>query len=422
MSAFEAFEERRRKRQLSVARSTNVSSDAVARSVDAAESQLRAVRHAQLSATTAAQQERDESTAATTNNNNNNSHSRVRAPGDAAMNASRWSIRDLSAEQRRLRRVPRGVDASQLGGIDKGRITMSVGLPAFDLAQQFLDSAERPENFVVQAERRAHWRHFPHVERLMLLKDAHLRRWLTPPMYWRVDLVLERAEVVRRCSELQFETILVDPPWAEYAARAPGAGLRVLSLAELKLVPVAELSSPQCFLWLWCGESHRDDARELMRHWGFRAIDDVVWLKRGVGAAPGPAPREQQVFLRVKEHCIVGVKGDVRGQRSSLEHMVHGRLDSDVLVDDEPPQPTSTRKPAQVYDIIEAFCTSRRRLELFGEDHCIRAGWVTFGDRISTSHFDAAAFNAALSQNGGSILLPPSNDIEALRPKSPPPR
>ena len=63
-----------------------------------------------------------------------------------------------------------------------------------------------------------------------------------PAMYWRVDLLRDRAEVIRRCGELQFETILVDPPWAEYAARAPGAGLRTLTLAELRTLPVQALA------------------------------------------------------------------------------------------------------------------------------------------------------------------------------------
>jgi mRNA m6A methyltransferase non-catalytic subunit len=41
-----------------------------------------------------------------------------------------------------------------------------------------------------------------------------------------------------------------------------------------------------------------------------------------------------------------------------------------------------------MYRIIEHFALGRRRLELFGEDHNIRPGWLTLGKGLSTSNFD----------------------------------
>jgi N6-adenosine-specific RNA methylase IME4 len=48
----------------------------------------------------------------------------------------------------------------------------------------------------------------------------------------------------------------------------------------------------------------------------------------------------------------------------------------------------STRKPEELYHIIEHFAQGRRRLELFGEDHNIRAGWVTVGKGLTSSNFN----------------------------------
>jgi N6-adenosine-specific RNA methylase IME4 len=48
----------------------------------------------------------------------------------------------------------------------------------------------------------------------------------------------------------------------------------------------------------------------------------------------------------------------------------------------------SSKKPEDMYRIIEHFALGRRRLELFGEDHNIRPGWLTLGKGISTSNFD----------------------------------
>lgn len=42
-----------------------------------------------------------------------------------------------------------------------------------------------------------------------------------------------------------------------------------------------------------------------------------------------------------------------------------------------------------MYRIIEHFSLGRRRLELFGEDHNIRAGWLTVGKDLSSSNFNS---------------------------------
>lgn len=49
----------------------------------------------------------------------------------------------------------------------------------------------------------------------------------------------------------------------------------------------------------------------------------------------------------------------------------------------------STQKPEDMYRIIEHFSLGRRRLELFGEDHNIRSGWLTAGKELSSSNFNA---------------------------------
>ena len=53
---------------------------------------------------------------------------------------------------------------------------------------------------------------------------------------------------------------------------------------------------------------------------------------------------------------------------------------------EEPPY-GSDRKPEEMYHIIEHFVLGRRRLELFGEDHNVRPGWVTVGLSLSASNF-----------------------------------
>ena len=42
----------------------------------------------------------------------------------------------------------------------------------------------------------------------------------------------------------------------------------------------------------------------------------------------------------------------------------------------------STKKPEELYEIIERFCLGRKRIELFGEIHNIRDGWLTIGTQL----------------------------------------
>lgn len=55
-------------------------------------------------------------------------------------------------------------------------------------------------------------------------------------------------------------------------------------------------------------------------------------------------------------------------------------------------------------------CAGRRRLELFGEEHNIRPGWVTVGDQITSSNFNkqvGARMGALQSCLGGEGELAP---------------
>lgn len=126
----------------------------------------------------------------------------------------------------------------------------------------------------------------------------------------------------------------------------------------------------------------------------------------------------------------------------------------------------STAKPEELYHIVEHFALGQRRLELFGEDHNIRAGWITVGKNLTSSNFNAQVniflvklVEACIRWRCVSVLIahcifvwqtyckyvgdadgkvwqggrgnPPLDaphlvgttpEIEALRPKSPPPR
>jgi hypothetical protein len=76
----------------------------------------------------------------------------------------------------------------------------------------------------------------------------------------------------------------------------------------------------------------------------------------------------------------------------------------------------------------------RRRLELFGEQHNARPGWVTVGKAVGISNFSAEQYaghftlpsgqpylsHGGRPQRGNPALVPQDEEVEALRPRSPP--
>jgi len=110
----------------------------------------------------------------------------------------------------------------------------------------------------------------------------------------------------------------------------------------------------------------------------------------------------------------MGIKGTVR--RNQDGHLIHANVDTDVIISEEP-KLCSTDKPEELYHIIEHFSLGKRRVELFGTDHSIRAGWVTIGQDVSSSNFSAERYKSFFTEGH---LLGTTPEIEELRPKSPP--
>jgi len=162
-----------------------------------------------------------------------------------------------------------------------------------------------------------------------------------------------------------------------------------------------------------------------MRAWGFRRIEDIAWLKTNktvtdrldAAMTSAAAADASQLLARVKEHCIMGVSNAsaTRGRDGLEEGLLHPHTSTDVVVSEEPPF-GSTAKPDDIYRIIEHFCQSKRRVELFGDERNIRPGWVTIGDHIATSNWNTDLYRQAL---GTHHLVPQAHDIDVVRPHSP---
>ncbi|TVU48376.1 hypothetical protein EJB05_08010 [Eragrostis curvula] len=268
-----------------------------------------------------------------------------------------------------------------------------------DYSQNFVDTGMRPQNFIRELDLTSVAEDYPKLRELIQRKDEIVANSASPPMYYKCDL---REHVLSpEFFGTKFDVILVDPPWEEYTHRAPGItdNLEYWNVDEIMNLKIEAIADIPSFVFLWVGD--------------------------GVGL-------EQGRQCLKKEHCLMGIKGTVR--RSTDGHVIHANIDTDIIIAEEPTD-GSTKKPEDMYRIIEHFALGRRRLELFGEDHNIRPGWLTLGKALSYSNFNKEAYVKNFADKDGKVwqggngrnpppeaphLVVTTPEIEGLRPKSPP--
>jgi mRNA (2'-O-methyladenosine-N6-)-methyltransferase len=89
----------------------------------------------------------------------------------------------------------------------------SAKAPKNDYCQHFVDTRQRPQNFVRDSES---LEEYPKLKELMHAKDELIASRASPPMYLKVDLkTFDLKELGTK-----FDVILIDPPWEEYVILA----------------------------------------------------------------------------------------------------------------------------------------------------------------------------------------------------------
>ncbi|KAM3178296.1 N6-adenosine-methyltransferase subunit mettl14 [Hymenolepis weldensis] len=300
--------------------------------------------------------------------------------------------------------------------------------PHNDYCQHFVDTGKRPQNFIrdtgtlpsltpplvshlifgTPSGLRHRFEEYPKLRELIRLKDELIQARVTPPMYLRTDLhtfnLLELNSV--------FDVILVEPPLD-----------RSWSWEEIEMLEIEKIAAPRSFIWIWCGSGEGlDGARKCLKKWGFRRCEDICWIKTNKNRPGHDQLEPGAVLQRTKEHCLMGIHGTVR--RSVDGDFIHANLDIDLIISEDPKSAGLTYggrdKPTEIFHIIEHFCLGRRRLHLFGRDSTLRAGWLTVGSELSASNFDPQVYSGYFTRKPNGHLVGSTEEIERLRPKSPP--
>lgn len=169
---------------------------------------------------------------------------------------------------------------------------------------------------------------------------------------------------------MKYRTIVADPPWPypEGFVLGPGHGVfrthdgplpyQALSLENICALPVAMLAESDCRLFLWTTNRHLFDGFRVMRAWGFRYRQTLVWHKVDANIPASVAPNSA-------EFVLVGVRGEPERRKC---------LPSAVLAIAR--KGSHSTKPEAWMDHFEAVSPGPY-VELFARRH--RMGWDVHG-------------------------------------------
>lgn len=208
----------------------------------------------------------------------------------------------------------------------------------------------------------------------------------------------------------KFDIILADPPWDIHMSLPYGT----MSDDDMRSMPVPVLQD-EGLIFLWTTGRAMELGRELLAHWGYTRIDELIWVKVGQTQRLIRTGRTGHHLNHTKEHCLVGAKmrsttnshsADAAASNSSssnpipgstqryvgsraagvpppLPEWVHRGINADVIVSEVR---DTSRKPDEIYSIIERLCPGGRKVELFGRKHNTRRGWLTLGNQLKSDH------------------------------------
>lgn len=170
----------------------------------------------------------------------------------------------------------------------------------------------------------------------------------------------------------QFGVVMADPPWDIHMDLPYGT----MADDEMRQMGIGSLQQEGGVMFLWVTGRAMELGRECLALWGYRFVQELVWVKTNQLQRIIRTGRTGHWLNHSKEHCLVGVKGTA-GAAGALQ--LNRRLDTDVLVAEVR---ETSRKPDEMYSLLERLSPGTRKLEVFGREHNTRPGWVTLGNQL----------------------------------------
>ena len=159
-------------------------------------------------------------------------------------------------------------------------------------------------------------------------------------------------------SRRQFATILADPPWQNQGGERH---YQTMTLAQMKVMPVAQLATENAHLWLWTTTAY-----EVAEAWGFRVRSPLTWIKFRLRLS------SQYQLRNATEQLLFCTRGKAPVNFRSQPTWFNA------------PVLEHSRKPAEQFAIIERVSPGPY-LELFARRQPeSRADWSIWGNEVDS--------------------------------------
>ncbi|XP_057743504.1 N6-adenosine-methyltransferase MT-A70-like [Arachis stenosperma] len=164
----------------------------------------------------------------------------------------------------------------------------------------------------------------------------------------------------------QFGVIMADPPWDIHMELPYGT----MADDEMRSLNVPALQTDG-LIFLWVTGRAMELGRECLELWGYKRVEEIIWVKTNQLQRIIRTGRTGHWLNHSKEHCLVGIKGNPEVNRN---------IDTDVIVAEVR---ETSRKPDEMYPMLERISPRTRKLELFARMHNTHAGWMSLGNQLS---------------------------------------
>lgn len=166
-----------------------------------------------------------------------------------------------------------------------------------------------------------------------------------------------------------YDLIMADPPWLfeNYSERGdekgPAPHYEMMADADILALPVGDLASVDCLLWLWCTWPKLPVGMAALAAWGFEFKTGGAWDKRRWGTG--------YIWRSVCEPVLIGTRGAPK---------VNGKSVSNHFSE---PRREHSRKPESSYRMAERMMPDARRVSLF--ERPTRPGWDAWGNGVGVA-------------------------------------
>ncbi|PKA52071.1 putative N6-adenosine-methyltransferase MT-A70-like [Apostasia shenzhenica] len=184
---------------------------------------------------------------------------------------------------------------------------------------------------------------------------------LGEPQWINCDIRTFRMDILG-----QFGVIMADPPWDIHMELPYGT----MADDEMRTLNVPALQTDG-LIFLWVTGRAMELGRECLDLWGYKRVEEIIWVKTNQLQRIIRTGRTGHWLNHSKEHCLVGIKGNPEVNRN---------IDTDVIVAEVR---ETSRKPDEMYPMLERISPRTRKLELFARMHNTHAGWLSLGNQLN---------------------------------------